>query len=94
MDLIQILGWVISSGLGSVSGFIISQRKANSEAKLTEAQIEKLKGEITLGWIKDLQSRLKDLEESNDLKDAEIEQLEAIIRSKRLPHPNAPTNQS
>jgi hypothetical protein len=88
MDLTQILTWLLSSGSGSLLGFFAAQRKASFEAKLTEAQITKLKSDITLEWIKELQARLKELEESNDLKEAEIEQLQAIIRSKRLPKPD------
>lgn len=87
MDIFVIIGWILSTGIGNVTGYVIGIRKANSEAKLTDAQIDKLQSEITLSWLKELQARIKELEEDNSLKDAHIEQLEAIIRTKRLPNP-------
>jgi len=92
LDLVQILSFILSAvfggSVGGAGGFWIARKKAETEAKLSEAQIDKLKDEVTLTWIQGLQDRLKDLEESNDLKSQKIEQLEAIVRTRRLPNPN------
>jgi len=92
MDVLQFLTWVLTGSVGGamvkLGDFFVNAKKVSSEAKLTDSQVEKIQAEITIGWLKECQQRIKDLEESNELKDDHIEQLEAIIRTKRLPNPN------